>query len=414
MTGTSPDTPASAAPQLRIFISTGEVSGDLQGSLLIQALQRQAVAQGMALEILALGGDRMAEAGATLLGNTSGIGSVGILESLPFILPTLTTQHRAKQYLRAHPPDLVVLIDYMGPNLAIGSYLHRHHPQVPIVYYIAPQTWVWSSTPRSTRQIVNITKLLLAIFPAEAEYFRKFSAQVQWVGHPLIDRMKSAPSRAAARETLGIPADQQAIALLPASRRQELQYLLPVLFQSAQAIQAQLPQAHFWIPVSLPEFEPILAREIARYGLRATLLTQPTQAGSQLGPSSRAVTLEAIAAADLALTKSGTANLEIALLNVPQVVVYRVNPITYWIARHLLGFSIPFMSPANLVQMREIVPEFLQEQATPDNIVNQAMDLLLNPDRRQQTLADYEAMRAALGEPGVCDRAAQAILALND
>src|SRR4028118_2415432 len=128
-----------------IFISTGEVSGDLQGALLIDGLKRQAQAAGIELEIVALGGSRMAKAGATLLGNTSGIGSVGLLESLPFVLPTLTIQRRAKQYLQQHPPDVVVLIDYMGPNLSIGSFIRRQLPQVPVIYYIAPQDWVWSA-----------------------------------------------------------------------------------------------------------------------------------------------------------------------------------------------------------------------------------------------------------------------------
>ncbi|MBD2022161.1 lipid-A-disaccharide synthase, partial [Leptolyngbya sp. FACHB-36] len=121
----------------QIFISTGEVSGDLQGSLLIEALKRQALDLDLELEILALGGDRMAAAGAKLLGHTSAIGSMGILESLPFVLPTLQVQRQAKQYLQQHPPDLVVLIDYMGPNLAFCEYLPEQFPGVPVVYYIA-------------------------------------------------------------------------------------------------------------------------------------------------------------------------------------------------------------------------------------------------------------------------------------
>jgi lipid-A-disaccharide synthase len=383
---------------MRIFISTGEVSGDLQGALLVEALKRQAVAAGLELEIVALGGYAMASAGATLLGNTISIGSIGPLESLPFVLPTLKIQRRAKQYLQQHPPDLVVLIDYAGPNLSIGSYIRRQMPQVPVVYYIAPQMWVWWSSPRDTARIVGITDKLLAIFPEEARYFRDKGSKVVWVGHPLVDRMQNAPSREEARAALGIPPEQIVIALLPASRRQELKYLLPVIFQAAKAIQTKLPQVHFWIPLSLEIYRQPIEEAIARYGLKATLLSEKTQ--------------EAIAAADLAITKSGTVNLEIALLNVPQVVIYRVSPITAWIVRTFLKFSIPYMSPPNLVEMKPIVPELLQEQATPENIVQAALELLLNPSRRQQTLADYQEMRRSLGEVGVCDRAAQEILQL--
>lgn len=380
----------------RIFISTGEVAGDLQGGLLIEALQRQAARLGWELDIVALGGEKMAAAGATVLGDTSSIGSVGIFESLPFVLPTLQLQKRAIANLKQYPPDLVVLIDYAQPNLNIGSYLHRKLPNVPIVYYIAPQVWVWAVNSRNTEQIVRITDKVLAIFPEEARYFEKYGGKVVWVGHPLVDRMQTAPSRDAARAALGIPPEQTAIALLPASRRQELKYMLPVMLQAAKTIQEKLPQVHFWIPLSLEIYREPIEQAIKRYGLHATVRSGQT--------------LEAIAAADLAITKSGTVNLEIALLNVPQVVIYRVSPMTAWIARHILKFSIPFMSPPNLVEMKPIVPELAQEQATDENIVQNALDMLLNPSRRQQILADYQQMRHALGEVGVCDRAAQEIL----
>ncbi|WP_414753467.1 lipid-A-disaccharide synthase [Anabaena sp. CCY 9910] len=381
---------------MRIFISTGEVSGDLQGALLIAALKRQAVAMGMELEIVALGGDKMAAAGATILGNTSGIGSMGIFESLPYVLPTLIVQRRAIAYLKQNPPDLVVLIDYMGPNLGVGTYMQKHLPNVPVVYYIAPQEWVWSMSLRNTSRIVGFTDKLLAIFPEEARYFSHNGANVTWVGHPLLDRMQDVPSREEARAKLGITPEKKAIALLPASRRQELKYLLPIIFQAAQTIQAKLPEAHFWIPLSLEVYREPIEAAIKGYGLRATVVS-----GQQK---------EVFAAADIAITKSGTVNLELALLNVPQVVVYRLSPVTVWIARKILKGSIPFASPPNLVVMKPIVPELLQEQATPENITQASMELLLNCERRAQTLADYHEMRQCLGELGVCDRAAQEIL----
>ncbi len=387
----------------------------MQGALLVDALKRQAQAVGLELEIVALGGSKMAKAGATLLGETTSIGSMGLLESLPFVLPTLQIQRRAKQYLRQHPPDLVVLIDYMGPNLSIGSFVRRQLPQVPVVYYIAPQSWVWSISSRSTAAIVDITDQLLAIFPEEARYFEKKGASVSWVGHPLVDKMQSSPSREEARRALGIKPEQTAIALVPASRRQELKYMMPVIFEAAQQLQSKLQASGdwennslimnqqtplFWIPLSLETYRPAIEAAIQRYGLNATLVAGQTT--------------EVLAAADLAITKSGTVNLELALLDVPQVVLYRVSPLTYWIARTLFKFSIPFMSPPNLVVMRSIVPELLQEQATPENIVQKSLELLLNPERRKQTLADYQEMRRLLGEVGVCDRAAKEILQLAE
>ncbi|MDJ1172179.1 lipid-A-disaccharide synthase [Roseofilum sp. BLCC_M154] len=379
-----------------IFISTGEVSGDLQGALLVEALYRQGRQQGLDLEILALGGQRMADAGATLLGQTTGIGSVGLFEALPFVLPTLKIQEQVKRYLRQNPPDLIILIDYMGPNLSIGGYLRRHLPQVPIVYYIAPQLWVWSQNQRDTQKVAEITDLLLAIFPEEARYFGEHQVNVNWVGHPLIDRMQGFPSRSQARVKLGIPEDQKAIALMPASRRQELKYLMPVMFAAAQQIQQKLPEVKFWIPLSLAEFREPIERAIADFKLNATLVDDQVQ--------------EVLAGADLAICKSGTVNLELALLDVPQVVMYRLNALTAWIARYIVKLSLPYVSPANLVEMKPIVPEFLQEQATPEALSESALELLLNPQIRQETLQGYSQMRQALGQPGVCDRAATAIL----
>ncbi|MCW9681728.1 lipid-A-disaccharide synthase [Dolichospermum planctonicum UHCC 0167] len=384
---------------MRIFISTGEVSGDLQGSLLITALQRQAVAVGLTLEIVALGGEKMAQAGAKILGNTSGIGSMGLIESLPYVIPTLRVQRSAIAYLKENPPDLVVLIDYMGPNLGIGTYMKENLPDVPVAYYIAPQEWVWSMSFQNTNRIVGFTDKLLAIFPEEARYYQQNGANVCWVGHPLIDRMANAPSREIAREKLGIKDTEITIALLPASRHQELKYLLPVIFAAAKNIQSNLPNVHFWIPLSLETFRNTITAAIKDYSLQATVVL-----GQQR---------EVFAAADFAITKSGTVNLELALLNVPQVVVYRLHPLTAWIARHILKGSIPFASPVNLVVMREIVPEFLQEKATTENITQAAMELLLNCQKRQKTLTDYQEMRYSLGELGVCDRTAKEILAMK-
>lgn len=385
-----------------IFISTGEVSGDLQGALLIEALKRQAAVTGVELSIVALGGSRMKKAGATLIGDTTAIGSMGLIESLPFVVPTLKIQRHAKQYLQQNPPDVMVLIDYMGPNLSIGSFMQRQLPEVPVVYYIAPQDWVWSASalvPRDTMTIVGMTDKLLAVFPEEARYFEKKGASVSWVGHPLVDRMLSCPSREEARRRLGIETGQKAIALVPASRRQELKYLMPIVFEAAQQIQSKLldnqQQPLFWIPLSLEVYRPVIEAAIEQYGLNAKLIAGQTQ--------------EVLAAADLAITKSGTVNLELALLNVPQVVLYKVSKLTYGIGQ-LLKFSISFMSPPNLVLMREIVPELLQEKATAQNIVTESMELLLNPQRREQTLIDYQEMRDLLGEVGVCDRAAREIL----
>ena len=382
---------------MRIFISTGEVSGDLQGSMLVEALYQQAKGQGIPLEILALGGDLIAQAGAKLLGNTAAIGSIGIVESLPFIIPTWLMQRRVKQYLRENPPDILILIDYMGPNSAFGQYARKHFPEVPIIYYIAPQSWVWAPNSQTIQQFAHITDLLLAIFPEEARFFAEKGVTVKWVGHPLLDRMTKAPSREEARLRLKINSDRTVVALFPASRYQELKYHLPLMCKAAQKLQEKIPDIHFLLPISLSEYRDTIKTTVNAYQLSITLLE-----GQKA--------LEVMAAADFAIAKSGTVNLELALLRIPQLVLCLVNPLTMWIARNVLKFSIPFMSPPNLVVMEEIVPELLQEEATTDRIVQESLELLLNAERRKKTLADYDQMRTMLGEVGVCDRVAIEIL----
>ncbi|WP_310427239.1 lipid-A-disaccharide synthase, partial [Chamaesiphon sp. VAR_48_metabat_135_sub] len=288
-------------------------------------------------------------------------------------------------------------IDYMSPNVVIGNYARKEFPDVPIIYYIAPQEWVWSHNNKKASVIVKFTDEILAIFPAEAKFFEEQGATVKFVGHPLIDRIATLSSREVAREKLGIIDDEIAIALIPASRKQELKYLLPAIFGAAQQIQAKVPNVRFWIPLSRPDFKEEIESEIRSYQINATLVTEDAD--------------RVLCAADLAITKCGTVSLELALLNIPQVVIYRVSDFTAWIARHIIKFSIPFMSPPNLVEMKSIVPELMQEDANPDRIAQESLELILNKERRDKMLADYSEMRAAVGDRGVCDRVASEIFA---
>ena len=386
---------------MRIFISTGEVSGDLQGGLLVNALFRQAEKLGINLQIEGLGGQKMHRAGANIIADTTAIGSVGLWESVPFILPTLKVQKKTRQYLKQNLPDLIVLIDYVGPNLPIATSLKKKFPNVPIIWYIGPQFWVWTPLEKDLKQLLKVTDKLLAIFPGEAKFYQEKGLDTTYVGHPLSDRMKGAPERKSAREKLGIKEEEKLIVLLPASRRQELKYLLPLMCEAAVEIQAKLPAAKFYLPVSLPQYRAQIEDTIKKYNLDVNLYSGET--------------LEVLAAADLAITKSGTVNLELGLLKIPQVVIYKVNAFTIWFARNILSFSIPFMSPVNLVPMREIVPELLQEKASAKNIVNLSLDLLLNPTRQQQLKTDYQELIATLKQDtdSICDRVAQEILQFN-
>lgn len=394
--------PVAPKRALRVFIHTGEVSGDMQGSLLVKSIERQATHQGITVEIAAMGGSRMAAAGAKLIGNTVSVSSIGFFEALPHVVAALKLNRQAKQHLNKIPPDVVVLIDYMGPNVAIGKYIRSQFPKVPIVYYIAPHLWVWATVPGDTAKILSVSDRILAIFLEEARYYKEKGGQVSWVGHPFLDRFADycpTSARQEARQQLGLTSDDCVVTLLPASRKQELTYVLPIMFTAAQQLQTQLPQIKFLVPLARETFRNTVETALKDYGLAGQAVAKDQQ-------------LLAISAADLAITKSGTTNLEIALMEVPQVVMYRLNRLTAWVAEFVLNFSATYVSPVNLVNMEPIVPEFVQWEANPEAISQMALNLLKNPDQRQKMVEGYRTMRQQLGTVGVCDRAAKEILEL--
>lgn len=384
-----------------LLISTGEVSGDLQGSLLIKALYQEAELRNIPLRVSALGGPRMETAGAELLGNTTPLGAIGLWEALPLVLPTLQLQRKARRWLSKNPPDGVVLIDYMGGNTPLGRRVKRERPSLPVLYYIAPQEWAFRMGDGGTTQLIGFSDQILAIFPEEARFYSERGAVVHWVGHPLLDTLGELPSRAAARQELGIAEDEPLLLLLPASRKQELRWLLPPLAEAAARLQKLCPKLKVIATAAQTGFEQPLRDVIDEFGLQATVLSSDDS--DRLRPT-------ICAAADLALTKSGTVNLELALRGVPQVVAYKVSRFTALMARRLLRFQVDHISPVNLVLGERLVPELLQEELKVDKLVEEALPLLRNEQARIKMLSGYGRLRALLGEPGVTQRAAALIL----
>lgn len=387
---------------VRLLISTGEVSGDLQGSLLIQALFAEASQRGVDLEVVALGGERMRQAGATLLADTVAMGAIGLWEALPLVLPTLRLQRRLRRWLDLHPPDGAVLIDYMGANINLGLRLRRRFPQLPILYYIAPQEWAWRLGEGGTTRLIGFTDRILAIFPEEARFYGSRGAAVTWVGHPLLDTLTDLPDRAAARRELALAEDAPVLLLLPASRSQELRYLLPPMLEAVARLQATMPRLEVLLPAAQAGFRDQLESAVAEAGVKVRVI--PADQSDSRWPL-------LCAAADAALTKSGTANLQLALRGVPQVAGYRVSRVTAMVARHLLRFAVDHISPVNLILDERLVPELLQDAFNPEAIVA-AVEPLLQPgsEAAARQREGYTRLRQRLGEPGVTRRAACAIL----
>ncbi len=388
---------------MKLLISTGEVSGDLQGSLLINALKTNAENRKIELEIIALGGKRMKEAGAKLISNTSSIGAIGFLEALPYILPTLNAQSKIDNYLCSSPPDAVVLIDYMGPNIRLGLKVKKKFPNIPIIYYIAPQEWAWRLGDSGTTDLISFTDRILAIFEEEAKFYSNKGGNVKFVGHPMLDFYRHIPTREESFKRIGLTPDQKLLLLIPASRKQELKYILPTLLKAAKLLQEKDPSITVLIPSGLNEFDVILNNSLKEYGVSGRIIL--SNEVDDLKPF-------LFSAAHLALAKSGTINMELAINSVPQIVGYKVSRVTAFFARYLLRFNVKFISPVNLLLNKMLIPEFIQEEFKAEIIFNAALKILEDNSTKEDIMLGYERLKDKLGKPGVTDRASKDILDL--
>ncbi len=388
---------------MKLLISTGEVSGDLQGSLLINALKTNAEKRKIELEIIALGGERMKEAGAKLISNTSSIGAIGFLEALPYVLPTLNAQSKIDNYLSSSPPDAVVLIDYMGPNIRLGLKVKKKFPNIPIIYYIAPQEWAWRLGDSGTTDLISFTDKILAIFEEEAKFYSNKGGNVKFVGHPMLDFYRNIPTREESFRRIGLTSDQKLLLIIPASRKQELKYILPTLLKAAKLLQEKDPSITVLIPSGLNEFNELLNNSLKEYALSGRIIL--SNEVDDLKPF-------LFSAAHLALAKSGTINMELALNSVPQIVGYKVSRVTAFFARYLLRFNVKYISPVNLLLNKMLIPEFIQEDFKADKIFNAALKILEDNSTKEDIKLGYERLKDKLGKPGVTDRASKDILDL--
>jgi len=388
---------------MKLLISTGEVSGDLQGSLLIKALKTNAKKRKIELEIIALGGERMRKAGAKLISNTSSIGAIGFLEAIPYILPTFYAQSKIDNYLSSTPPNAVVLIDYMGPNIRLGLKIKKKFPNIPIIYYIAPQEWAWRLGDSGTTDLISFTDQILAIFEEEAKFYSNKGGNVKFVGHPMLDTYRNIPSREESLEKIGLKSEDKLLLLIPASRKQEIKYVLPTLLKAAKLLQEKDPSITVIIPSGLKEFDGILNKLIYKYGISGKIVL--SNEVDYMKPF-------LFSAAHLALSKSGTINMELALNSVPQIVGYKVSRVTAFFARYLLRFNVKYISPVNLLLDEMLIPEFIQEDFKAEKIYKAALKIIEDDSAKEDIMIGYKKLKDKLGKPGVTDRASKYILDL--
>ena len=385
----------------KIFISTGEVSGDLQGSLLAKELFEESKKRSIDLEIYGLGGEKMREAGVEIIRDTTPISAIGIWEAIPLILPMLKIQKQFIKLLIAKSPNCLILIDYMGPNISIGRKLKKKKINMPIYYYIAPQEWAWRVGNNSTTDLIGFSDKIFAIFKQEANFYKKRGGRVTWIGHPMVDLTKKLPTKKESREYLDLASNQNILLIMPASRPQELKYILPTFIKVAQKLQRKYPDLVVFIPSCRKVFDQTFQKALDKYNINGRVISR-----SDIDKNKVYI----YSLSKLALCKSGTVNMELALYGIPQVVGYKVSKVTAFIAKKFLNFKLRFISPINLLMKRQIVPEFVQKEFNVNSVFRKSCKLLKNNNEKLKIKQGYKLLKNNLGEEGVTKRAAKEII----
>lgn len=374
------------ARPLTVFLSCGEASGELYAAALARELR--AVAPGT--RIVALGGARLAEEGVEIIADYHGISVTGLSEAvkvIPRSLALIRALGRAADRIR---PDVFVPIDFPDFNFRLMAAMAKRG--VPIVYYISPQLWAWRKGRMRTMKRL-VTKVL-PIFPFEERLYREAGVDAEFVGHPLVDLAAASADRAALRARFGAAPGMPLIALLPGSRPNELRAILPDMARAAALVAARAPGARF-VLARAPRLDDALLAPLAALmpGVDVTI-----------DPSADDV----LAAADVAITASGTATVQAALHECPMVIVYRVSPVTSFIGRRFV--TLDTFGMVNLIAGERIVPELVQEQFTPEAVAAEVTALLADATRREAMAGRLRQVREKLGGRGGARRAAEAIV----
>jgi lipid-A-disaccharide synthase len=367
-----------------ILMVAGEASGDAHGAELIQAIkEKQPQAR-----IIGVGGPRMASAGQEQLLDLSAHAVLGLAEVLKQYFKFRKFRDQVLNLAKRERPDAVVLIDCSGFNLRLTPHLRRDLPGTRIIYYISPQ--VWASRSSRVKAMQRDIDLLLAILPFEKAWFARIAPKfnVQWVGHPVLDRI---------RKVDVVEPNPNFVAFLPGSRKTEVEKHLPVLWEAAIIMGRNRPGLKFILISPNEAIQKYALEMLAK--LPAPNFTFEYNVGYAISHLSRCA---------LALVASGTASLECALVGIPQVVIYRVHPLTYAVGRRVV--KVKFLSIINVMADEAIVPEFLQDDLRASAVAQEALELLNNVPRRETMKRRVAEVVATLGEPGASKRAAEAIL----
>ena len=367
------------------MIIAGEASGDLHGAKLAQAIKKHS----SDAFLFGVGGNAMQTEGVRLIVNAETISVVGITEVLSKLLTIYRAMTTVKKALSRLKPDLLILIDFPDFNFHVAAAAKKLG--IPVLYYISPQIWAWRQD--RVKKIKRLVDHMAVILPFEASFYHAHKVPVTFVGHPLLDRILPVVNRPSS----AAPTQKPTIGLLPGSREKEVSTLLPVMLEAAKKIRRQLPAARFVVSCS-DSIKDDLVTELVRK--HAAMLEIETIKGS---------VVEVFNQSQLLVAASGTVTLEAALHGIPMVIVYKVSPLSYWLGKRLI--KVKHIGIVNLIAQKELLPELIQDNASPETIAETVTAMINDQGRLKQIEKELFCIRELLGGAGASDRVAR--IALN-
>lgn len=369
----------------RIMISAGEASGDVHAA----ALTKEILKQAPTAEVYGMGGECLANAGGEVIFDIKEHGVMGLVEILKKLPALFRLKADFGKLMEERRPDCLVTIDYPEFNMRLAKMARAKG--IPVVSFIPPSAWAWRKG--RAKDVAKIANKIASIFPFEYEVYKAAGADVEFVGHPLVDIVTTNLPVHSAQMKAGKHDGRVLVLLLPGSRLQEIKRLLPDMLKAAALIEKQMPEVEFTLPRATTVPKALLDEILADSKVRINVVEGDNY--------------DVMSVADVALAASGTATLEASLCRLPCVIIYKTSPITAFIVKRLL--NIENIGLPNIVAGRRILPELLQDAVTPENMAEEILRLL-EPQRHQQVLRDLDEVIAKMGAPGAVSRVADLIL----
>lgn len=370
----------------KIMISVGEASGDLHGAALTKAIKKLCPSA----TVFGMGGSKMKEAGVEIIHDINELAAMGIVEVAKSISKLLRLRSFLAEVMEQKKPDVLVIIDYPGFNMKLAKVAKEMN--IPVVSYISPK--VWAHGRGRAKELARLVEHVVVIFPFEVEIYQEVGANVTFIGNPLIDIVKPTFSKDEAYRFFGADPDKPVILLMPGSRQHEIQDLLPIIMPSVEIIADQIPGSQFYLLLAPTIDEETIGSILGAYNVPVKIISESRY--------------DLMNIANIAIVASGTATLETSIMEVPTVLIYKLNTITYLIAKLIV--DVPYIGLTNIIANRSIIPELVQSDATPRNIVKETVAILNDTELKDQMIAGLKEVRSMLGEPGAVDRGAQIVL----